>query len=87
MLDFAADDHVDVSVRQQLASMLLDNAEMRKQLNAYTEGILMQTLERVERRPEVGPTREPPSASSSPDENKGAARASNASRPQIEQKI
>ncbi len=86
MLDFAADDHVDVSVRQQLASMLLDNAEMRKQLNAYTEGILMQTLERVERRPEVGPTREP-SASASPDENKGAARASNASRPQIEQKI
>ena len=45
---FASDDHVDVDVRQQLATMLFDNAEMRKQLNAYTEGILMQTMERLE---------------------------------------
>ena len=86
MLDFAADDHVDVSVRQQLASMLLDNAEMRKQLNAYTEGILMQTLERAEARSAALESR--PAASSSPDENRGAARASNASaRPRLEQKI
>ena len=35
-------------VRQQLATMLFDNAEMRKQLNAYTEGILMQTMERLD---------------------------------------
>ena len=27
--------------------MLFDNAEMRKQLNAYTEGILLQTMERL----------------------------------------
>jgi len=39
---------VDVEVRQQLATMLFDNAEMRKQLNAYTEGILMQTMERLD---------------------------------------
>ena len=45
---FASDDHVDVEVRQQLATMLFDNAEMRKQLNAYTEGILMQTMERLD---------------------------------------
>ena len=45
---FASNDHVDVSVRQQLATMLFDNAEMRKQLNAYTEGILMQTMERLD---------------------------------------
>ena len=44
---FASNDHVDVSVRQQLATMLFDNAEMRKQLNAYTEGILLQTMERL----------------------------------------
>ena len=41
------DDHVDGEVRQQLATMLFDNAEMRKQLNAYTEGILLQTMERL----------------------------------------
>lgn len=41
---FAADDNVDVALRQQLATLLLDNAEMRKQLNAYTEGILMQAI-------------------------------------------
>ena len=46
--EFASDDHVDVEVRQQLATMLFDNAEMRKQLNAYTEGILMQTMERLD---------------------------------------
>ena len=46
--DFASDDHVDVAVRQQLATLLFDNAEMRKQLNAYTEGILTQTMERLE---------------------------------------
>ena len=45
---FASNDHVDVDVRQQLATMLFDNAEMRKQLNAYTEGILMQTMERLD---------------------------------------
>jgi len=44
--EFASDDHVDVVVRQQLATLIFDNAEMRKQLNAYTEGILMQTMER-----------------------------------------
>jgi len=44
---FAADEHVDVSVRQQLATMLFDNAAMRKQLNAYTEGILLQTMDRL----------------------------------------
>ena len=27
-----------------MATLLLDNAEMRKQLNAYTEGILMQAI-------------------------------------------
>ena len=42
--EFASDDHVDVKVRQQLATLLFDNAEMRKQLNAYTEGILLQTV-------------------------------------------
>ena len=47
--DFASDDHVDVTVRQQLAQLLFDNAEMRKQLNAYTEGILTQTMERLDR--------------------------------------
>ena len=46
--EFASDDHVDVKVRQQLATLLFDNAEMRKQLNAYTEGILMQTMERLD---------------------------------------
>ena len=46
--DFASDDHVEVTVRQQLATLLFDNAEMRKQLNAYTEGILTQTMERLE---------------------------------------
>merc|ERR1711988_1948686 len=46
--EFASDDHVDVEVRQQLAQLLFDNAEMRKQLNAYTEGILMQTMERLD---------------------------------------
>ena len=46
--EFASDDHVDVTVRQQLAQLLFDNAEMRKQLNAYTEGILTQTMERLE---------------------------------------
>jgi len=46
--EFASDDHVDVKVRQQLATLLFDNAEMRKQLNAYTEGILLQTTERLD---------------------------------------
>ena len=46
--EFASDDHVDVVVRQQLATLIFDNAEMRKQLNAYTEGILMQTMERLD---------------------------------------
>ena len=46
--EFASDDHVDVKVRQQLATLLFDNAEMRKQLNAYTEGILTQTMERLD---------------------------------------
>jgi len=31
-----------------LATLIFDNAEMRKQLNAYTEGILMQTMERLD---------------------------------------
>merc|ERR1712091_630720 len=48
--EFTSDDHIDVSVRQQLSSLLFDNAAMRKQLNAYTEGILMQTMERIENR-------------------------------------
>ena len=52
--DFASDDHVDVVVRQQLAQLLFDNAEMRKQLNAYTEGILTQTMERLETKKENG---------------------------------
>jgi len=46
--DFASDDHVDVVVRQQLATLIFDNAEMRKQLNAYTEGILLHTTERLD---------------------------------------
>ena len=46
--EFCSDDYVDVKVRQQLATLLFDNAEMRKQLNAYTEGILLQTMERLD---------------------------------------
>lgn len=46
--EFASDDHVDVEMRQQLATLLFDNAEMRKQLNAYTDGILTETMKRVE---------------------------------------
>jgi len=46
--DFASDDHVDVKVRHQLATLLFDNAEMRKQLNDYTEGILTQTTEKLD---------------------------------------
>jgi len=46
--EFASDDHVDLVVRQQLATLIFDNAEMRKQLNAYTEGILMHTVERLD---------------------------------------
>jgi len=46
--EFASDDHVDVVVRQQLATLLFDNAEMRKQLNAYTEGILTQTMQKLD---------------------------------------
>lgn len=46
--EFASDDHVDVVVRQQLATLLFDNAEMRKQLNAYTEGILTQTMQKID---------------------------------------
>jgi len=45
--DFASDDHVDVQVRHQLATLLFDNAEMRKRLNDYTEGILTQTMEKL----------------------------------------
>ena len=52
--EFASDDHVDVVVRQQLATLIFDNAEMRKQLNAYTEGILVQTLERLDVRGATG---------------------------------
>ena len=52
--EFASDDHVDVVVRQQLATLIFDNAEMRKQLNAYTEGILMQTMERLDVRGATG---------------------------------
>lgn len=48
--EFCSDDHVDVKVRQQLATLLFDNAAMRKQLNAYTEGILTQTMERLDKR-------------------------------------
>ena len=51
---FASNDHVDVAVRQQLATMLFDNAEMRKQLNAYTEGILTQTMERLDTKKDEG---------------------------------
>jgi len=51
--EFASDDHVDVRVRQQLATLLFDNAEMRKQLNAYTEGILTQTMERLDKKPDT----------------------------------
>jgi hypothetical protein len=50
---FSSDDHVDVVVRQQLAALLFDNAEMRKQLNTYTEGILTQTMERLDSRPAI----------------------------------
>ena len=50
--EFASDDHVDVKVRQRLATLLFDNAEMRKQLNAYTEGILLQTTERLDQKKE-----------------------------------
>lgn len=42
-----------MTVRQQLATLLFDNAEMRKQLNAYTEGILTQTMERLETKRDV----------------------------------
>mmetsp|Transcript_58175 Transcript_58175/g.115467 ORF Transcript_58175/g.115467 Transcript_58175/m.115467 type:complete len:913 (-) Transcript_58175:296-3034(-) len=45
---FCSDDHVDVTVRQQLATLLFDNAEMRKQLNAYIGGILSQTMEKLD---------------------------------------
>jgi len=45
--EFASDEHVDVVVRQQLATLIFDNAEMRKQLNSYTEGILLQAVETV----------------------------------------
>ncbi|KAL3894285.1 MAG: hypothetical protein SGPRY_013851, partial [Prymnesium sp.] len=38
--EFASDDHVDVLARQQLATLLFDNAEMRKQLNVFMEGVL-----------------------------------------------
>ena len=51
--EFASDDHVDVSVRQQLTTLLFDNAAMRKQLNAYTEGILTQTMERLDTRDKI----------------------------------
>ena len=51
--EFASDDHVDVVVRQQLATLIFDNAEMRKQLNAYTEGILMQVRARIKLRAHV----------------------------------
>lgn len=54
---FASDEHVDAEVRQQLAQLLVDNAQMRKQLNVYMEGILMQAMERFDQ-----PCDEDPSA-------------------------
>ena len=54
---FASDEHVDAEVRQQLAQLLVDNAQMRKQLNVYMEGILMQAVERFDQ-----PCDEDPSA-------------------------
>jgi len=45
---FCSDEYVDVSVRQDLATLLFDNAEMRKQINAYVGGILTQTMETLD---------------------------------------
>jgi hypothetical protein len=56
--EFCSSDLVDVTVRQNLAMLLFNNAEMRKQINSYTEGILTQTLETHDggggRRPAAG---------------------------------
>ena len=84
--EFCSDDYVDVKVRQQLATLLFDNAEMRKQLNAYTEGILMQTMERLDSSATAA-RRPARSASSGAEAAAGAARRRCRAASQIEHRL